>query len=142
MKRVLLGLLLSCVCASAQYVFPPGGGVGVGAANPATESAGPVTSLAVDITTLNVTSSTLNTLVVQCWTGTGFSAGHITGTRTKLDCTLNPISTTSVTANFASSSNVLVVVNSNGGAGAAGANGDERGNLAHPSGHDAANGSI
>lgn len=88
------------------------------------QAAGPITSLAMDVTSLNLSTATQNTLLVQCWSGTGFSSGSVTGTLSPITITsLNPRSLTSVTANFTSTSNVACIANSNGGVGPTGATG-------------------
>lgn len=127
MRRLIVAAL-ACACAFAQNPKgggPGGGGSSFGPANPSAEAAGAATSLAIDISSLGLTSDTLGKLLVQCWTGTGFSGGHVTGTRTPLAITLNPISTSSVTANFSSSSNIVCVANSSGGTGPAGVQGSQ-----------------
>lgn len=123
-RRVLPVCFLLCLlafAASAQLIIRPGGGGGgTGASNIQSDTAGPATSSVIDITSLGLTGATLNTLIAQCWTGTGFAAGLVTGPLTALPCNISARSTTSVTVAYSSSSNVLVVLNSNGGQGATG----------------------
>lgn len=87
----------------------------MGAANVSATSASAVTSLAIDISSLNVSS--LGSVLVQCWSGTAAPYSQVSIT------SLNPASTSSITANFTSTSNVTCRANSNGGAGATGATG-------------------
>src|SRR4051812_38235824 len=105
MRIKLLALAACCASLSwSQAVFPPGGGgVGIGAANLTAESSPSVSSLVIDITSLALTTATQNPLNVDCYSGTGFSGGHVTGPSTRLTYStpfLNPRSLTSVTANF------------------------------------------
>lgn len=102
----------------AQFPVPgggTGGGGGVGAANAFATSAPAVTSLAIDVSALNL--SALNVLLVQCWTGAAPPYSPVTVT------SLNPATTSSVTANFVSTANVTCRANGNGGSGAPGATG-------------------
>src|SRR6185295_4881567 len=128
MRIKLLALVAWCGLASSQSVFPPGGsGTGVGAANVVAETASSVASLAIDISSLSLTTATQNTLLVDCYSGTGFSGGHVTGPLTRLTYAtpfLSSRTLTSVTANWTpATANILCVANSNGGAGATGATG-------------------
>lgn len=83
--------------------------------NATATSVGAVTSLAVNTTALNLTS--VNQAIVQCWTGASAPYTQVTIT------SLNPASTSSITANFASTANVTCRVNSSGSTGATGATG-------------------
>ena len=121
--------LLFSIPAYAQYVSGVGvgsGSGGAGATNPNFSIQGPATtSGALDITSLNLsTQAQINSLGAWCYTGTGFSGGQVTGNLSPLNCSITSRSSTSVTVTFASSSNVLVILNSNGGSGPAGAPGN------------------
>jgi hypothetical protein len=83
-----------------------------GAANVSATSAAAVTSLAINIAPLSLAN--LDTLLVQCWSGTAAPFSPVTIT------SLNPATTSSVTANFSSTANVTCRANSNGGAGPVG----------------------
>lgn len=86
-----------------------------GGANVTATSASAVTSLALNISTLNVTS--VGQVIVQCWSGAAAPFSPVTVT------SLNPATTSSITANFASTANVTCRANASGGAGPAGATG-------------------
>jgi hypothetical protein len=119
-------IVFVAVLASAQT--PDGGqgqgaGGGTGAVNVRTQLAGPITSMAIDISSLGLDAASQNSLLVECYSGTGFSGGAVTGNLTlvtKAAPFLTVRSLASVTANFSSASNVVCVANSNGGAGPAG----------------------
>jgi len=116
-------ILAFALVAWAQAPKPSGavsggtGGGGGGGANATATSAPAVTSLAIDITALN--ASSVNQVIVQCWSGTAAPYNPVTIT------SLNPMSTTSVTANFTNTANVTCRANATGTgpAGAAGATG-------------------
>lgn len=86
-----------------------------GATNVSATSASAVTSLAIDVSSLNLAN--LNSVLVQCWSGTAAPFSPVTVT------SLNPATTSSITANFSSTANVTCRANSSGGAGPAGATG-------------------
>lgn len=116
----LISLAVLGVVAFAQITPIPGGGGGgggVGAANVTATSASAVTSLAIDISTLAL--SELSPLLVQCWSGTAAPYTPVTIT------SLNPATTSSVTANFTSTANVTCRANSSGGAGPTGPTGPQ-----------------
>lgn len=121
MKAVFLGFVLT-IAALAQSTFPPAANGGAGVANIHVSIAGPATSSgAIDISSLQLTTQALqNKLIAGCWTGTGFASGEVTGNLTPLACSITSRSASTVTVTFASSSNVVVVLNSNGGSGPAG----------------------
>ncbi len=113
----LLSALAFGALVFSQVTSIPGntGGGGGGTANISASTAGPATSLAIDISPLAL--STLDNLLVQCWTGS-------TAPYTPLAITsINPATTSSITVNFSSSSNVVCRVNSSGATGPAGATG-------------------
>jgi hypothetical protein len=116
--RAVIAALL-CLALRAQFPAPGsgggGGGGGVGAANATATSAPAVTSLAVNIASLNLSS--VSTVLVQCWSGTAAPYSPVTVT------SLDPASTSSVTANFTSTANVTCRANSSGGAGPTGPGG-------------------
>lgn len=132
MKKIILFL---GIAAFAQDVFnyqlieryPASRLRGIAAgSNIAANIAGPATtSGAIDITSFALTSGTLNSIIAGCFTGTGFSGGLVTGNLTPLTCSVTSRTTSAVTVTFASNSNVLVVLNSNGGAGPAGPTGPQ-----------------
>lgn len=130
MQTLKCALMLAFVELALLAQFPvPGGGTGVGgssgAANVSATSVSAVTTLAIDVSSLNLAN--LNGVLVQCWAGTSAPFAPVTVT------SLNPASTSSITANFSNTANVTCRVNTNGGAvgppgatgetGAAGANG-------------------
>jgi hypothetical protein len=124
MRRLTALLLVAAGIALAQLPkggSGSGGGGSAGASNLQVNIAGATTTTgAIDITSLKLTAGSLNTLMAKCWTGTGFASSLVTGDLTELTCKITARSTSAVTVTFASSSNVLVVINSNGGAGATG----------------------
>lgn len=83
-----------------------------GPTNPTATSVAAVTSLAIDISSLGLSS--LSPLLVQCWAGTAAPYTEVTIT------SLNPASTSSVTANFSSTANVTCRANATGGGGGSG----------------------
>lgn len=101
-----------------------GSGAGGGATNITVETAGPTaTSLVFDLTPFALTATTINVVQYECFTGTGFTSSHVTGTLTPLAYTISGRTTTAATANFSSSANVVCNANATGGAGATGAQG-------------------
>ena len=125
-KTALLLFLCSLTIYPQQVTGPPVARGGSGAANVQANIAGPAaTSGAIDISSLNLSADTLNSLVVACYTGTGFAGGKVTGDLTPLACSITARSTAAVTVTFANNANVLVVLNSNGGAGPQGPSGTQ-----------------
>lgn len=102
-------------CQSGVWALVAGGGGGT--ANVSATAAGPVTSLSIDISSLSL--SNLEGVLVQCWSGSSAPFSPITIT------SLNPATTSSITANFGSSSNVTCRVNSSGATGPTGATGPQ-----------------
>jgi hypothetical protein len=86
-----------------------------GGANVTANSVAAVTSLALNISALNVTS--VGQVIVQCWSGASAPFAPVTVT------SLNPATTSGITANFASTANVTCRANASGGAGPTGATG-------------------
>ena len=89
-----------------------GSGGGTGAANVTATSVGAVTSLAIDVSSLGL--SDVNSVLVQCWSGASAPYSPVSIT------SLNPASTSSITANFSSTANVTCRANASGGGGGGG----------------------
>lgn len=114
------GRVVNGACADGQvgtYINNrlAGCSAGIGGANVVATSAPAVTSLALNVTPLNLSS--VGQVIVQCWSGASAPFSPVTIT------SLNPASTTSITANFASTANVTCRANASGGAGPAGPQG-------------------